>query len=119
LSFRNAPTAITALKRRVRDFQTPEGVACANALAKFGAKANWAAPELVEALRDSRIEIRVAATNALLKVMPEGLQSKQLGNVPVKNTNPGISVTDSSSTRQFDRRACLHLISSGRRVSAK
>jgi HEAT repeat protein len=84
------PVAITALKRRVRDFQTAEGVACANALAKFGSKANWAAPELTEALTDSRIEIRVAATNALLKVMPEALQPKQLGNVPAKNSNPGI-----------------------------
>jgi len=32
----------------------------------------------------------VAATNALLKVMPEALSPKQLGNVPAKNTNPGI-----------------------------
>jgi hypothetical protein len=36
------------------------------------------------------VAIRVAATNALPKVMPEALQPKQLGTVPVKNTNPGI-----------------------------
>jgi len=82
--------AIDALKNRVRDFRTPVGVASANALAKFGAKASWAAPELIDALTDSRIEIRVAATNALLKVMPEALATKQVGNVSVKNTNPGI-----------------------------
>jgi len=84
------PFTVGALKRYVRDLDTPVGVASADALAKFGAKASWAVPELIEALTDSRNDIRVAATNALLKVMPEALKPKQPGSLSDKNVNPGI-----------------------------
>jgi len=65
-------------------------VASANALGAFGPKASWASPELVVALADSRPEVRVAATNALLKIMTEALLPHAATNGVIKNTNPGM-----------------------------
>jgi HEAT repeat protein len=84
------PLVVAALKRRVRIQDTRGAVAAANALGKFGAKASWAVPEIMEAFIDNRLEVRTAATNAVLKIMPSALNTNSGPKEPNKNTNPGI-----------------------------
>jgi HEAT repeat protein len=87
----DAPTVISALSRNLKTYPPPDvRLASVKALGKFGAKANWAASDLLVVLNDSSFEIRVAVTNTLLKIMPETLQTKEPSTGRDKNTNPAI-----------------------------